>query len=204
MKKGVFKETVYLRATGGRPSADSSIKRADIDAYIPAVVNYALTKGYYLQIQSEGDRELPGQFSTFFQLPVMRDNKYNGTPYATFPTSLIALPNNRAIRTIADNCDNPFTQLNNAQMRGLNYWLKVFSHKRLYRPIGKDVRFWNIGPLTEFVNTEVIVGVDDLTDDAELPIPAGNEQEALQMCVDFVTGTRQLPADHKNDGRDIN
>ena len=50
----------------------------------------------------------------------------------------------------------------------------------------------------------MVVDVDDLLPTDELPIQAGMEMEAIEMCVQFMTGQRQIPADMKNDKKDLN
>lgn len=205
MTKGVFIELVYQMVNGGRPTTDSSIMRVDIEAYLPACVNYALTKGYFLQVQTEGNRELPTMFFTHFRnLEIRKETFGKNRRYIDLPASLIALPSNRALRMVTDNCDNVYIPLKENHLSNLDYWLNILSDERFYRPIEKKVYLYNEPGIAESANVVMIVSVHDLADTAELPIPAGQEEEALTMCYRFVTGQLNIPTDKINDSRSIN
>lgn len=205
MKKGIFIEIVFLRISGGRLNTDLSVKRVDIEAYLPACVNYALTKGYFTQQEQEQNRDLPTQFYTYFpNLTILTDTTKRNRKYVELPGTLIGLPSNRALRLVLDNCENTYSPVPEAQVGSLNHWLTVFENESFFRLREKKLLLYNVADLAETVDVEMIVSVSDLDDEAELPIPAGEENNALTMCVEFITGQRQIPTESKVDTNDIN
>lgn len=205
MKKSIFKELVFQAAHANRPSTDFVVLRSDIDAYIPAVVNFALTKVFYTQKNSEGNGDIPTQFYQYYNnLPILTDSDRNNKPYFLMPALIVALPSDRSLRSVLDNCDNPYTSIKDQQMSNLKYWLNIFCNEHFYRKEGKKVYLYNKPALTETMNIIAIVEASELNDEDEIQLPAGTEKDAIDMCVDFVLGIKQLPVDRKTDDRSIN
>lgn len=205
MQKGIFIETVLIRANGGVITDESSILRADIRAYASAALNYSIMQGYYTGIKTEGNRDLSSLFYGYFpQLAISKDTQRNNTAYIVPPKGTIALPSNQGIRFITDDCENTFKPLPDNAMHNLNFYLKLMPGTQFFRLTPGKIYLYNIGKLLGKVNLTMIVRFEDLAMTDELPIPAGLEDQTIELCVQFVTGQRQLPADRKNDERDLN
>lgn len=205
MTKEALIEPVFIRINGGVLTPESSVMRVDIEAYIPAVVNFFLTKGYFIQQKEEQNRDIPTSFYTHFNnIPVLKDSTRKDRPYIEIPGTLIPLPSNRALRMILDNMDTPYTPLNDNHLSNLDYWLNILQDERFYRLEGRKIFLYNKPKPVEKMNVVMIVTVEELAMDAELPIPAGSEADAITMLYEFATGIRTIPADKKADAQDIN
>lgn len=197
MTKGVFKENVFIRVNGGTINSETSVQRVDIDAYLPAAVNYAMTAGRNISLQTEGLRDLPSMFyGTFSDLEIDR----TGTvAKITLPKGYAPLYGNEGLRSIFDDCGNYYTPLNDADRRNIKWYGKKMLDQAFYYPIGKTtVEVYPNNPLVEKLSGEYIVDVNELTDDDELPLAGDTEVMALDLCVQWITGERQMPSDKKN------
>lgn len=205
MKKGVFRETIFLRINGGQLNDSSSVQRRDIDAYMPVAINYAMMAGYGNTIKEEEIRDFSSLFYGYFpDLPILTDSTRQNWKYITLPKGTVALPKNQGIRSIEDDCGINFKPVSDNSFRTINHWIKIFVGEKYFRLEKDKIYLWNIGKLTKVVNLSMIVRVDDLTDDDELPIEAGLEGKAIDICVDYFLNQRHEPADRKNDQRDLN
>lgn len=205
MKKAVFVESVYNRIYGGRPSTDFSVLKVDIEAYLPAVVNFALTKGFYTQKNQEGNGDIPTSFyHTFKNLPILRDADRKNRQYFVLPATVVAMPSNRGLRAIFDNCENRYTPLSDNQLSNIDYWTGILKDQKFYNLDEKRIYLFNAPSIAKTMKTTMIISADELADDDELSIPAGLEAEAMEMCFEFVTGIRKMPVDRKIDARDLN
>lgn len=204
MKKMIFVESVFNRIYGGRPSTDFSVLKVDIIAFLPAVVNFALTKGFYTQKNQEGNGDLPTQFyHTYRDIPILRDTDKKQTQYFTPPVDMVALPSDRGLRRVMDNCGNIYIPVPDQLMPNMDYWLKVFCGEKYFNQDGKKIKLYNTSPLAKTMSMTGITSADQIDDDDELAIPAGQEQEALDMCYDLAMGIRKVPTDTKIDTQDI-
>ena len=204
MKKGIFVESVYNMIYGGRPSTDFSVLKVDIIAYLPAVVNFALTKGFYTQKNTENNGDLPTQFyHTFTAIPVAKDADRKGRLYFEPPVDMVSLPSDRGLRRVMDNCENIYIPIPDSLLPNFDYWLKIFKGERYFNQDGKRIYLFNTSPLTKTAKMTGIVSADQIGDDEELSIPAGLETEALQMCYDLTMGIRKVESDTKIDTQDI-
>ena len=205
MRKSIFIENVYNRIYGGRPSTDFSVLKVDIEAYLPAVVNYALTKGFYTQKNQEQNGDIPTSFyHTFTGLAISRDADRKNRQYFDMPATVVAMPSNRGLRAIFDNCENRYTPLSDNQLSNIDYWINILKSEKFYNLDEKKVYLFNAPKIAKTMKLTMIISADELGDDDELSIPAGLEAEAMDMCFEFVTGIRKLPVDRKIDGRDLN
>jgi hypothetical protein len=205
MTKAIFIETVLLRIGGGRLPDDASVKRKDIKAYLPSAINYVVTEGMYTNIKAEGDRDFSGLFYAFFNdLPILLDVTRKNRPYIILPKKPIALPKNAGVRFVSDNCEHNYTPINDGFYSNIDYYTKLFPSERFYYLQGDKLLLWNVGPLEKKMKLSLIVDVDDIEDSENLPIQAGLEAKAIDMCVAFFTGQRQTPGDLKADKKDLN
>lgn len=205
MKKGVFRELVLIKVNGGTINDQSSLKRRDINAYMPVAVNYAMQAGYNIEIKTEEDRDFSSMFYGYFPAQdVLVDSTRHDWKYVADPAGAIALPKNQDIRSIEDNFGNTYKPLPDNAMKTINYYLKLMAGVGYYRREQKKIYLFNAPELIKTINVSRIVDCDSLSDDDILPIPAGLEKIAIDICYEFVVGIRQMPADHRNDKRDVN
>lgn len=205
MQKNIFIELVYNEAHANRPSTDFVVLKSDINAYLPAAVNFALTKGFYTQKNQEGNGDIPTTFYSYFNdLEVLEDSTRKNRKYFVLPKPVVALPSNRGVRAVTDNCDNYYTELNDRDLPSIKHWLKTLPDERFYNIQDKNVYLYNPSTGTRKMNLIAIVEASEIEDTDTLSIPAGLEVEAIQICAELVLGVRQLNVDRKNDGRSIN
>lgn len=205
MQKGVFRELVLLRINGGKLTDESAVQRRDIDAYLPAAINYVVTQGLFSNIKSEGDRELPNAFYAYYDaLPIIIDSARYKKPYFELPKKPVPLVKNQGIRMVLDDCGNRYYPLSDTDYGNADYYSELFPNQRFYRQVGMRMYLWNAPVLAEQLNCELVVSAEDLLDTDELPIQAGLEQQAIDICVQFMTGQRSVEADLKNDKKDLN
>lgn len=201
MQKGTFIELIILRVGGGVLTSELDLQRVDVEAYLPAAVNFALTAGRNIAISQEGNRDLPSMFyGTFTDLPIDRTGN---VAFVTIPKGYVPLYGNEGVRSVFDNCGNYYSPLMDADRRTIKAYKDKLIDQGFYYPIGKNKL--EVYPSNDFVislNGEYIVRAEDLDDDDELPLPAGTETGVLDLCVQWFTGQRSAPADLINDKSD--
>lgn len=205
MTKAVLVDLVLLRINGGVLSAESAVWRVDILAYLPGAINYVLTKQENIQIQQEGDREVPGEFiATYYDLPILYDTARRES-YIELPELPIAFRSNRGIRLLMDNCNNTYAPLRETAIGGLKRLLKILGDKGMYWYKGlKRIAIYNKPKLANKINAYIMKNIDSYGSDDELPIPAGMEPEVINILYQYFTGERQAPADRITDEKDLN
>lgn len=203
MEKGRFIELVLLGVNGGVLVDESNLQRIDIEAYLPAAVNYALTAGRNISISQEGNRDLPSMFyGTFSDLVIDRTGSI---PFITLPKGYVPLYGNEGVRSVFDNCGNYYAPLMDADRRTIKAYKDKLIDQGFYYPIGKSkIEVYPSNPLVTMLNGEYIVRAEDLDDEDELPLPASTETMALDLCVQWFTDQRSRPADLINNKADIN
>lgn len=201
MQKGKFIELVILGVGGGVLTSELDLQRVDVEAYLPAAVNYALTAGRNISISQEGNRDLPSMFyGTFTDLPIDRTGN---VAFVTIPKGYVPLYGNEGVRSIFDNCGNYYSPLMDADRRTIKSYKDKLTDQGFYYPIGKDkLEVYPSNTLVVSLNGEYIVRAEDLSDEDELPLPAGTETMALDICIQWFTGQRANPADTINNKSD--
>lgn len=201
MKKGVFVESVLLAIGGGVLTDELNVRREDVEAYIPAAVNYAVTAGRNTSIAQDGNRDLPSMFyGTFTDLLIDRTGSVASI---TLPKGYIPLYGNEGVRSVFDDCGNYYAPLMDADRRTIKHYSKKLLQQGFYYPIGKDkIEVYPTNVLVEKLSGEYIVKCEDLDDDDELPLPASTETMALEQCIQWFSRQRQNPADLINNKAD--
>jgi hypothetical protein len=204
MTKGEIIDTVLIRINGGVLNSESAVWRVDLEAYIPAAVNYALVAMENIQIKDEGDREMPGDFVACYELPIQY-NEDRRVDFVALTVAPIAFRSNRGIRLIIDNCNHTYAPMRETGVSGINKILKYLGHKGLYWYQGNnDIFIYNKPKLANRLFVYIIKNVKSYAMDDELPIPAGMEADVMNIMYEYFTGQRQVPADRKSDQRDLN
>jgi len=194
-------EQVLLRVSGGKPTNELDIRHEDIGQYLPAAINYAMKKEYFINRQS-GYSELPDDFIATYtktlKQDTTRDLKYVDTP------SILSLPKNRGIKTISP-------------MQGDIQFIETTVSARLHdtyyaKHMAGIARYWIEGSKIYFLNQSLdagdsvliagIASADDIKDTDQVPVPAGMEAEVIDLLTQFFTGQRTLPSDDISDDSD--
>lgn len=204
--KARFIEQVFLKINGGELNDESSVQREDIESYLPAAVNYAMMASRNIILQQDGHRDVASCFYGFFgSLPILKDTARHNWSYVAWPKGYVPLPSNEGIRMVEDGDGNMLKPLSDNGFKTINHTLEIFTGAKYYRPEKKGLYLFGINPLTDTLSgLTIIVDVDDLDDDDILPIQAGMEKTALDLCYEYTIGERQLPADKNIDKRDVN
>lgn len=204
MKKNILIEEVLIALNGGTLNDESAIQRVDIEAYLPAAVNYAMNASYNINIQVEGNRDMSALFyGSFFDLPIVRS--LGRVPHVVLPKGTVALPRNQGIRYVTDDCecDSTYTPLQDSDLHTINHYKKIMPGK-FFRLKQDRIELYCINPIAKKVNMEMIVNVEDLDDEDELPIQAGQEVMVIDLCLQHFDPQRKTPADKINDSKDLN
>lgn len=205
MLKGVFIDLVLIRISGGQLNDSSSIQREDIRSYMPAAINYVVSAAYNTDISVEGHRDYPSLFYGYFPaVAILTDTARHNWKYIVRPSGTIPMPKNQGIRAVEDGCGHTLKPLSDNNFRVIDWLLKTFPGEKYFRPEGKKIYLFGLPAPTNNIGVSLIVDCDSLADTDELPIQAGLEGKAIDICVEFITGERQMPADRKSDERDLN
>lgn len=201
MTKGEFVDLVLIRLNGGVMPSDSHLQRVDIQAYLPAAINYALTAGRNTAISQEGNRDLPSMFyGTFSNLSIDRTGS---VAFVTLPKGYVPLYGNEGVRSVFDNCGNYYAPLMDADRRTIKYYKDKLIGQGFYYPIGKTkLEVYPTNELVTSLNGEYIVRAEDLADSDDLPLAADTATMALGVCVEWFNDQRQRPAQLLNNGVD--
>lgn len=201
MKKGIFVELVILQVGGGVLTDELAVQRVDVEAYAPSAINYALNVGRNTSIAQEGNRDLPSMFyGTFSDVDIDRSTS---PANITLPKGYVGLYGNEGVRAVFDDCGNYYSPLMDADRRLIKAYKDKFIGQGFYYPIGTSkLEVYPTNPIVTKLNGEYIVDFDGLEDEDELPLPAGTEEVALDLCVKWFMGQRQTPADLLDDKTD--
>lgn len=203
MTLGVLTDTILLRLNGGILNTESAIKREDIRSYVPAAVNWAMMKSYYTNIKAENNRDFPSLFyGTFNDITILRPQA--GRPYFNVQKGYVPLPNNAGIRFVMDGCGNTYTPLADSDVPLINYYSQHLNKEKFFRPIGKKVELYGLPKLMNVISYQSITDVNELNYEDELPIQAGQENDVIDITIQFFTGQRAAPGDKVNNKADIN
>lgn len=204
MTKSVFRELVFLEVNGGQLNDSASANRRLINAYLPCAINWVMINDYRINLRQEPTRDIASLFYGYFpDLPVLVDAARHNWKYVAYPKKIVPMPRNQGIRGIEDGTGYQLKPLSDNGFRTIGHFGKIFDD-RYYRPEQKGIYLFNLPSPVTAVSGVFIVDVNDLLDTDELPIPAGQETEAIKICIEFATGVRQTPADRKTDQRDTN
>src|SRR5215217_2814665 len=195
MKKGDLIGSVLLMASGGRPTTDMSVREYDVRSLLAPAINYAMDATYNINLKSEGDRDFPTEFyGTYEDIPIVRTGK---RPSFTLQKGTVPLKGNAGIRAVYDDCDNFYAPLTDSDMATIGHWSGISSGTKWYRRKSMTIELWNVNPNATLINYQAITNVDDLDDDDELPIQAGQDPVVIDLLFQWITGEKQIPYDPK-------
>jgi hypothetical protein len=205
IKKQEFIDLAIIAITGGKPTSASSVWYADLEAYLPYAINFAILGQYYANIKNEdgSSRDVPGSFiSTIDNLTIDYD-AVRKCGKITLPYQPIPLPRNQGIRFVGYNSGEPFvggaentkvlskyTRKHASNMPRIEFeGLLIYVYGSLQR--GQKAMVKMISPVGE------LAGVD------YLPIPGGMESQVMDILVQFGKGERFLPKNDIQNGTDM-
>lgn len=194
MTKGVFIENILIAIGGGVLTDELAIQRVDIEALLPAAINYALTAGRNTAISQDGNRDLPSMFyGTFSDLTIDRSAP---TAQVTLPKGYVPLHGNEGVRSVYDDCGTYYSPLMDADRRTIKSYKDKLIGQGFYYPIGqKKLEVYPTNPLVVSLNGEYIVRVEDLDYEDELPLVGDTEMLAIETCANWFINPRSRPAD---------
>lgn len=201
MRIGTIIESVYIRVKGGKlDSADVNIKRIDIRAYLPAAINFALRKQYYLDKQQEEETSLPNSFIATYENVEIKLNEDRGLRYIDLPARVVPFPKDMGINVVAPMKGNDDFFRMDGPYQDSHY--DGYISKTRYFLEGSRIYFKNLSGAACKVLVRMMGSIDEFDDDAEAPIPAGLEPEVIQITYEFLTGQRMMPQDNTNNHSD--
>lgn len=201
MTLGKFVESVLLRINGGVLSPDHSVLRVDIKAFLPMAINAGLDKAYNENKQIEGIGDLPSQFYAFFGPVAVDTSKF---PY-TFQLSkgTVPLKGGYGLKNVVDECGNFYSPVPDSVLPNLKHTYKNTPDINWYRRVGKDnVEVWSQNELLQTLSYQAICDIEELGDDDELPIQAGQEPYVIDLTVAYFSGQKGNKYDNASDNKD--
>lgn len=194
-------ELVLLRVNGGVLSPDNSVLRSDIKAMIPLAVNAGLDKAYNENKSIEGDGSLPSQFYGFFG-PIKLDNCEK--PYTfNLEKGTVPIKGGYGLKNVLDQSGNFYSPIPDHVLPNLKYTFEVTPGMNWYRRVGnKCVEIWTHSDLLESITYQAICDIEELSDDDDVPIQAGQEPFVIEFLVRHFMGQRGVPYDNAIDNKD--
>jgi len=187
--------SLVLKAVQKTPNADSKIYPAHIKKLIPAAINYAITKNYYISIKSGDGKDVSSFFVTTETLSIT-DNEVTLSAYP------VVLPNDRSIVYVGPKSEEyefiPEPQKQQAISKHYSEFMPTS-----YVISGNTITLKRIETGVTEVKVKYIASIDGFDDNTEIPIPAGLELEIINILVQFFTGERKMPEDVINDNKDV-
>lgn len=202
MIKSEFVGAVLLMASGGRPTSDMSIRETDVLSYMAPAINYAMDKADNINREIDRDRDYLSEFyATYEDIPVDWSGKL---PRFTIGVKTVPLKGNNGLRFVYDDCGHYYGKLTDADMGMIGHYSGKMQCSSFYRRRGDIVDLYGVDPMIEKINYQVLVSVDDLGPDDELPLQAGTEIDAIRIAFEMATGQISNPYDPKIDHDDVN
>lgn len=195
MTKAEIVELVLIRINGGKITGDTKIRKEDIASFLASAINYAVIRQYQINKDETGENEFPSAFiATYPNVEVEVDDDRE-LSYIDLPARIISLPKNYGLQSVsAMKGDSLFIQTNFTDRHNNSYFSNSFADTTLYWQEGQRVYFQNIA--TDKVLVRLIQDLNDVDDDAQLPIPGGLEVEVLKIMENWFMGQRATPADY--------
>lgn len=180
---------------------DQNVIKGYISVYMSAMLNYVVLKQYYIDLKTDGSRDISGLFYAVYENQPIAFNEARNAWYLTLPQKVVGLPNDKGIPYIGSmQGDNQFPILGQSEVFSSGDYLQ-YTNWVFCQIIGQKVYLKNIPESlaqllqTTGVRINMIVDMYQLADDDEVPVPAGLEAEFINGVVDFFLGKKKLPQD---------
>lgn len=196
--KGKLTDQILRLYTGGNPSDDKEISRADVDLLVGQVINQILKKEYIASSISQGEMFPPHTLVTTYKTGVLSDSSV-AHPYAQLPVMPISLPRNMGVwrvNPIAEG-DKPLSSANELIPIQTGQ-LSALTSQEQTKYLENQVGYWAEGdkiyftrdvlndPSFKFSNVFISLLVIDPTVLGEfdyLAIPAEHEDSIIKECL---------------------
>jgi len=180
---------------------DQNVIQGYISVYMSAMLNYLIVKQYYLDLKTDGSRDISGLFYAVYENVPLEFNSSRNAYSLTLPQKVIALPNEKGIPYIGSmQDDNQFIPLGQSNMFAAKNWLP-FTKSVYFQIEGQKVWFKNISlALAQLLETtgvlvKMVVDIYEIGMNDEVPVPAGMETEFINGVVDFFLGKKRIEQD---------
>lgn len=201
MKLKKLVELINLRMGGGKLSPDHSVHRSDIKAFLPLAVNAALDKAYNENKNVEGVGDLPSQFYAFFG-PVPVDNDCFPMRFE-LENSTVPLKGGYGLKNVMDCNGNFYAPVPDEALPNLKNTYGLAPGINWYRRVGSTcIEVWTHNDLLEGLTYQAICDADQLEDDDEVPIQAGQEPFVIEFLTSHFSGQLGVPYDNAIDNKD--
>lgn len=200
MKKGVIIDLIHSKINGGRANTDMSITKSQIAALLPAAINYVMTSDYWANMNAEGDKEIPGAFITELNAKLIGVDD-RGREYISLPEAIAHFNGNAAVRTVEDCLGNRYSPRTQAITR-TDYWDAALPSLFEFTLRGKKLILHNKPALVDQMFVGVMLDSSQISDEDELPIPAGREPEVIDMLNRFFMEESMIAKDFIINGVD--
>lgn len=201
MTKRGYEELIEQELARQNANNDQQVIRGYIGVYMAAMLNYVILKQYYIDLKTDGSSEIQGLFyAVYNNVPVLKDEARNAY-YLDLPQKIVSLPKDKGIPYIGSmQDDNQFPILGQSNMFASKNWLQ-FVTWTFCQIEGQRVYLKNVAASTgELLKTvgvlvKMVVDIYSMSDDSEVPVPAGLETEFIMGVVDFFLGKKQIVQD---------
>lgn len=180
---------------------DQNVIKGYISVYMSAMLNYVVLKQYYIDLKTDGSRDISGLFYAVYENQPIMFNEARNAWYLTLPQKVVGLPNDKGIPYIGSmQDDNQFPMLGQSNIFAVKNWLG-FVKTVFCQMEGQRVYFKNLPEstaqllATTGVLIKMVVDMYELGDDDEVPVPAGLEAEFINGVVDFFLGKKKIAQD---------
>lgn len=205
MTKGEMVEQVYLKVTGGRPDADVSVMREDIENLVGYAIASALDNDRELKKRSaRADSRVfgnhsytsyAGEFVATYEVTPEKDEA-RGLYKITPPVKYATFGENQGLYDLRPIKGSSYARASSAKvLAGMRddlgitfYWPEIVNG-------GQVVYISDIGlPVCSHL-LQIVVDAKDLNDDDEIPAPANVQFNAINLLVQFFMEQRSIPED---------
>lgn len=202
MTKGEIKGQVYLKISGGEPSADVSVWLDDLDILVAPAVNYVNLKQYFIDANNEEERHMIQPFMLQTFTVSINNDSVRKRKYIELPATPLSLPNKRALHFVGDVRGKSWIPLqqNGGDMQ--EYYCKFKKGIVSYEAEGKRCYLYNETPFDTQALVKMLVNVHELSDEDQIMLPSGSELEVATLIYEWITGQREMPKDLKVDSKD--
>lgn len=205
MKKKELIDLALIAITGGKPTSASSVWYADLEAFLPYAINFAILGQYYTNIKNEdgSNRDVPGSFLAPINNLVIERDVVRKCGRITLPYQPIPLPRNQGIRFVGYNSGEPFVSGAENTKVLTKYTRKHASAMPRVEFEGNFIYVYGSLERGALAMVKMIIPVSEITDTDYLPIPGGMEQQVLDTLIQFGKGERFLPKNDIQNGTDM-
>lgn len=202
MTKEILIESIYLRVNGGKPTQQSTVKREDIEAILPAVIAAALSNemdkriAQYIQLKRLGiDKPMSNEDIKVTQYLTPSFDTRKKAHYVDIANSMAIVNGASDFEISPVEGTLPIYKLNKlSDLTGLEDCVNGMAYAYFMKNPIPRLYIHNIIDSCELQVTTAL-NIDGIGDKDVLPIPDSRLFEVINACVEFFTGQRMMPDD---------